>query len=112
MLIEGDESENILIRRGVRQNCVLSSPLFYVYSEQIFLESLEDTNSGVKINGEYFNNIPYTDDTVVFASSLEVLRRIVVRVAEISERYGLSLNFRKPNIWLCQKPMTILVNSR
>jgi len=57
---------------------VLSPLLFNVYSERIFQETLEDTDSGIKINGEYINNIRYADDTVVFANSLESLQEMMV----------------------------------
>jgi len=56
---------------------------------------LEDTNRGIKINGEYINNIRYTDDTVVFVNILESFQEMMVRVVEVSQRYGLFLNFKK-----------------
>lgn len=82
---------------------MLSPLLFNVYSERIFQEALEDTDSGIKVNGEYINNIRYADDTVVFANSLESLREMMVRVIEVSERYGLSLNFKKTKYMVVSK---------
>lgn len=55
------------------------------------MESLEYINAGIKVNGEYVNNIRYAYYTVVFAEYLEEFWEILVRVAE-ARRCRLSLN--------------------
>lgn len=37
--------------------------------EQIFREVLEDTESGIQLNGECINSIHYADDTHIFGQS-------------------------------------------
>ena len=81
------------IKRGVRQGCVLSPPLFNVYTEQIF-RNVEDM-PGVKIAGEYINNLRYADDTVLIAESEEELQKLVNEVKERSLEYGLKMNTKK-----------------
>ena len=81
------------IKRGVRQGCVLSPPLFNVYTDHIF-RNVEDM-PGVKICGEYINNLRYADDTVLIAESEEELQKLVNEVKERSLEYGLKMNTKK-----------------
>ena len=67
--IGGELSEYKLIKRGVRQGCVMSPDLFNIYSVMI-LRNLENY-PGVKITRENINNIRYADDTVLIADSEE-----------------------------------------
>jgi len=63
MRLNNELSDDIEIRRGVRQGCVLSPLLFNLYSEGVFREALEDVEIGIKVNGVWVNNIRYADDT-------------------------------------------------
>lgn len=101
--VEGDVSEELEIRRGVRQGCVLSPLLFNVYSEKIFEEALYELDEGILVNGERLNNIRYADDTVVFADSMEGLQRLMDRVVESSSKYGLDLNINKTKYMIISK---------
>ena len=72
--IDGQLSENIDIRRGVRQGCILSPILFNVYADKVFKEALYEWEYGIKVNGKYMNNIQYADNTVLFADSVQALQ--------------------------------------
>ncbi|RVE51364.1 hypothetical protein evm_003919 [Chilo suppressalis] len=93
--IEGEETEEVEIKRGVRQGCSLSPTLFNLYSEAIMAEALEDLDCGVIINGRRINNLRYADDTVLLASTEADLQQIVNRVNECSLRAGLKMNITK-----------------
>ena len=99
--IGGELSEYKLIKRGVRQGCVVSPDLFNIYSEMI-LGNLENY-PGVKINGENINNIRYADDTVLIADSEENLQRLLDITIEKSEEMGLTLNVKKTECMVISK---------
>ena len=63
------------IRTGVRQGCILSPCLFYLYAEYIMRNAgLEDAQAGIKIAGRNINNLRYADDTILMVESKEKQR--------------------------------------
>lgn len=46
-------------------------------------EALEDLDCGVEVDGRLINNLRYTDDTVLIASTEAELQRIVVKVMSV-----------------------------
>ena len=58
------------IRKGVRQDCVLSPCLFNLYAEYIMRNAgLEEAQAGIKIAWRNINNLRYADDTTLMAES-------------------------------------------
>lgn len=70
--------EYLEIKKGVRKGCVLLSDLFNIYSE-IILRELEDM-PGLVVAGNNINNLRYADDTVLLATSVELLQGLVDKV--------------------------------
>ena len=53
---------------------------------------LDEEQAGVKTAGRNINNLRYADDTILMAESEEVLKSLLMKVKEESEKVGLKLN--------------------
>ena len=66
---------------------------------------LEETQAGIKIAGRNINNLRYADDTTFMAESEEVLKNLLMKVKEESEKVGLKFNIQKTKI-MASGPIT------
>ena len=66
---------------------------------------LEEAQSGIKIARGNTNNQRYADDTTLMAESEEVLKSLLMKVREESEKVGLKLNIQKTKI-IASGPIT------
>ena len=66
---------------------------------------LEEAQAGIKIAGRNINNLRYADDTTLMAESEEVLKSLLVKVKEESEKVGIKLNIQKTKI-MASGPIT------
>ena len=67
---------------------------------------LDETQAGIKIAGRNINNLRYADDTTLISESEEVLRSLLMKVKEESEKAGLKLNLQKTKI-MVSGPITL-----
>ena len=58
---------------------------------------LDEAQAGIKIARNDFDNLRYTDDTILFAES-EELKSLVMKVQKESEKVGLKFNTQKTKI--------------
>ena len=65
----------------------------------------DESQAGIKIAGRNINNLRYTDDTTLMAESKEVLKSLLMKVKEESEKVGLKLNIQKMKI-MASSPIT------
>ena len=56
---------------------------------------LEEAQAGIKIAGRNINNLRYADDTTLMAESEEILKSLLMKVKEASEKVGVKLNIQK-----------------
>ena len=81
------------IGKGVCQGCILSSYLFSLHAEYIMRNAgLEEAQAGIRIARRNINNLRYADDTTLMAESEELLKSLLMKVKEESEKVGLKLN--------------------
>ena len=66
---------------------------------------LEEAQAGIKIAGRNISNLRYGDDTTLMADSQEVLKSLLMKVKEESEKAGLKLNNQKTKI-MTSSPIT------
>ena len=84
------------IRKVVRQGCILSPYLSYLYAGYIMRNAgLEEAQAGIKIAGININNLRYADDTTLMAESEEERKSLLMKMKEESENAGLKLNIQK-----------------
>ena len=65
----------------------------------------DEAQAGIKISGRNINNLRYADDTTLMAESEEVLKSLLMKVKEESEKVGLKLNIQKTKI-MASSPIT------
>ena len=63
----GEVSESVNIKQGIRQGCVASPHLFAVYTEMIMRDI--EGKGDFRIGGTVINNLRYADDTVIIAET-------------------------------------------
>ena len=81
------------IGKAVHKACILLHCLFNLYAEYIMQNpGLDEAQAGIKIAGRNINNLRYADDTTLMAENEEVLKSLLMKVKEESEKAGLKLN--------------------
>ena len=68
---------------------------------------LDESQSGIKIDGRNINNLRYADDTTLMAENEEKLKSLLMKVKEENEKVGLKLNTQKTKI-MASSPITSL----
>lgn len=72
----------------------MSPLIFNIYSEKAFNKALEGVKKDIIINVTTINNLRYADDTVLIASSLHGLQKLVNRVSDVcTKEDGLELEY-------------------
>ena len=84
--------------KGVHQGCILSPCLFNLYTEyNVQNIRLDEAQSVMKIAGRNISNLGYADDITIMAED-EVLKSLLMKVKEESEKVGLKRNIQKTKI--------------
>ena len=66
---------------------------------------VDEAPAGIKTAGRNINNLRYADDTTLMAENEEVLKSLLMKLKEESEKVGLKLNIQKTKI-MASGPIT------
>uniref|UniRef100_A0A8D8YDR6 Craniofacial development protein 2 n=1 Tax=Cacopsylla melanoneura TaxID=428564 RepID=A0A8D8YDR6_9HEMI len=97
------KSEPFLVKKGVRQGCIISPALFNIYVEKIIEEAIGNEKDGFKINGSVTNNLRYADDTLIIANSERELEVLLKKLDRSCKNYGMKINLKKTKIMTVSK---------
>ena len=85
-----------LTGKGVWKGCILPPCLFNLYTEYIMWNDRSgESQAAINTAGRNINNLGYEDDTTLTEESEKVLKNLLMRVDEESEKAGLKLNIQK-----------------
>ena len=87
------KSEDVDIKKGVRQGCVASQDLFSLYSE-VIMRAI-DRENGVNIGIHNISNIRFADDTVLTANTADDLQILLEKTNANCRKFGMELNTKK-----------------
>ncbi len=99
------KSRKIPIRKGFKQGDTISPKLFTACLEEIFKKSEWD-DMGLKIDGEYLNNLTFADDIVLLRNSGENLEIMISDLHRESLKVDLKMNMKKTKI-MYNKHLTV-----
>lgn len=85
------------LERGVRQGDPLSPAIFCAVLEEIFRELNWET-LGLKVDGEYLNNLRFADDVALFATSTNDLSKMIKDLEKSCTKAGLKMNADKTKL--------------
>ena len=66
---------------------------------------LEEAQAGIKIAGRNINNLRYADDTSLMGEIEEGLKSLLMKMKEVSEKFGLKLSIQRTEI-MASGPIT------
>lgn len=98
LLVRTDgKEEEVRIKKGVRQDCNLSSAeLFNLYIEKVMEDLSIKVEQGVKTGGETINALRFADGVAFCAETEESLQNVLSNVNKIVwDEYGTRLNKKK-----------------
>lgn len=117
--VQGEDSEFFTVSCGVKQGCVLAPTLFALYFAVVVREALQTLSEGIRIRfrtdgGGVFNlnrlkartkvshttitEMMYADDLCFVAESTDGLQRLMSRLLQACDRFGLKINVKKTEV--------------
>ena len=99
--INGFFSQQIPLKRGVRQGCPLSAMLYVLVIEVLALQIRNNPNIvGFKIGGEKIVSAHYMDDATIIIKQNRCFKEVIKELSDYEEASGAKVNYNKTNgLW-------------
>ena len=118
--INGFLSEPIPLKRGVRQGCPLSVPLYILVIEVLAIQLRSNPNIvGFKVGGEKIISAHYMDDATIIIKQNRCFKEVIKELADYEEGTGAKVNYSKTKgLWAGNwkgrriKPMNVTWSSK
>jgi Reverse transcriptase (RNA-dependent DNA polymerase) len=94
VLVNGFLSNDIKIRRSVRQGCPLSMVLFVLYIEPL-LKSIDLEIEGLELDAVELKSLAYADDVYFIVRGDEEADRVFDKIQEFCRESGATLSYKK-----------------
>ena len=95
---DSEKQYPIDIKRGVRQECILSRILFNTCAEETF--KLMDENHGIPLaDGRRMCRISYADDTVHLSETEKGINEMLDYIQREGKKYSIEMNATKTKVW-------------
>ena len=95
--IEGENTEELDVKTGLRQGSILSPTLFNITLDYIMRRAMEG-REGIQVGERSLKDTEYADDAALLAETLMAVVALTNYLANESEKFGLKLNFPKTKI--------------
>ncbi|KAL3271590.1 hypothetical protein HHI36_022065 [Cryptolaemus montrouzieri] len=92
-----NKTNDIPIKRGVRQGDTVSPGLFIAALNEIFRE-MDWHKKGINIDGELLHHLRFADDIVLISSNVQELQDMILDLNNHSKNVGLEMNISKMKI--------------
>jgi hypothetical protein len=97
--LNGEESAPFQINLGVKQGCVLSPELFKIFINDL-IESIHETDTGVKLDFTTIASLMFADDLVMMSETLEGLKQQVKSLESWCSRFKMHANISKTKVMI------------
>jgi len=93
--------EEAKINRGVGQGCTLSPNIFNAYIQEAIDMMKDNTNLGIKINGQQICVLRFTDDIALITENKEDLVQLIKTMDEtFNNELDMGINVRKTKVMM------------
>ena len=96
--LEESDGDWFPITTGLRQGCVMSPSLFNVYMDAMMRKVTEGEAGGVMVGSERVVDLDFADDVALLADTWVVMVGMVMRMEEVTQRFGINISAKKSEI--------------